>query len=249
MDVSTKRQYDMEQKLVDDHGLDVEAIDYGHRAFMAIMHSNDGDGDGDGHGHGDDDVKEEAKLTMSALVDSGIVNTIVELLEFDSFDEFVEKMGADHDDQLTFERFMVGLQKCTGSSGDSGSDSDSDSAEPMPCDVDVTCDLSLVLNEIVERMEPYEAEKKEISISERKLKYSQRYDNMVKSFEEWEDLVPSGDGRMVEVLRGCFAGAKDEDVVGALKIVYMDYSALRVGGNLVFKLMGKLVKRSQKKAA
>ena len=202
----------MEKKLVDDHGMDTEAIDYGHRAFDAIMHSNDGDGTDGGS------VKEEAKLTMSALVDSGIVDTIVELLEFDSFDEFVEKMDAEEDDKLTFERFMVGLQKCT---GDASSVAVATGAEPMPCDVDVTCDLSLVLSEIIQRMEPLEAKKREISVSDRKLKYSQRYDEMVRSFEEWEDLVPSGDGRMVEVLRGCFAGAKNEDIVGALKIVYM----------------------------
>ena len=55
----------------------------------------------------------------------------------------------------------------------------------------------------------------------------------------------------MEVLRGSFAGAKNNKIVSALKIVYMDYSALRVGGDLVFKLMSKLMsrrKRTQKDA-
>lgn len=64
---------------------------------------------------------------------------------------------------------------------------------------------------------------------------------MVVAFGEWEDLVPEDDGRMVEVLRGCFAGAKNEKVLNALKIVYTDYSAIRIAGDLVFKLMRRLV--------
>lgn len=44
----------------------------------------------------------------------------------------------------------------------------------------------------------------------------------------------------VDILRGCFSGARDEKVVAALKIVYMDYTALRMAGDLIFKLMSKI---------
>jgi hypothetical protein len=35
---------------------------------------------------------------------------------------------------------------------------------------------------------------------------------------------------MKDILRGCFSGARDAKVVAALKIVYLDYAALRLAG-------------------
>eukprot|EP00986_Skeletonema_menzelii_P005856 scaffold2191_cov232-Skeletonema_menzelii.AAC.1 len=66
----------------------------------------------------------------------------------------------------------------------------------------------------------------------------------------WESKFMDGDDarlakqppRRLEILRGCFEGARNESVVAALKIVYMDYAALRLGGDLIFKLMSKLVR-------
>ena len=202
-----------EERVADYTGLSQQAIDDGRAAFMAILTECGGEG----------------QLTMDQLVDSGIVQTVVEVMEYESFDDFVDRMELDNkEEKLNFEKFMVGLQVC---------------ADTKSCEVN--CDLTQVLSEIVKRMKTIEGEKDGMSIPERKKKYSDRYDGMVKSFEEWEDLVPSGDGRMIEVLKGCFAGAKNERIVGALKIVYMDYSALRVGGDLVFKLMRKVVGRRQ----
>lgn len=219
MEECIKERDSKEQFLVEEHGFDIHTLNHGRKAFMAIMKDDPNSG-------------VDGQMTMGALIDSGIVDTIVELLEFDSFDEFVKVMDADEDEKLTFEKFMVGLQRCK---------VDSDNC-------DVNCDLSQVLNEIVQRMKPIEAAKRETSMDTRKLKYSEKFDGMVRMFEEWEDMVPSGDGRMLEVFKGSFAGVKNEKIVKALKIVYMDYSALRVGGDLVFKLMEKLVARRQKKA-
>ena len=64
---------------------------------------------------------------------------------------------------------------------------------------------------------------------------------MVNKFKEWEDFVPKGEGRRLDILRGCFVGAENEKVVKALKIVYVDYSALRMAGDLIFSLMTALV--------
>ena len=44
--------------------------------------------------------------------------------------------------------------------------------------------------------------------------------------------MPGGESRMLDVLRGCFVGDRNEKIVSALKIVYLDYSALRIGGDL-----------------
>merc|ERR1712071_744961 len=104
------------------------------------------------------------------------------------------------------------------------------------------CDLTQVFDEIVKRMNQVELtttttnnnnnnntkkkkKKKRMTQVERKQKYSDRYDEMLVKFEEWESYVPMKEGRYYDVLRGCFAGAKNEKVVAALKIVYMDYSA------------------------
>lgn len=215
-----------EQVLLEEHGFDIHTLNHGRKAFMAILKDDPNSG-------------ADGQMTMGTLIDSGIVDTIVELLEYSSFEEFLKVMDADEDEKITFEKFMVGLQRCKVDSGSNVSDGGS---------CDVSCDLSQVLNEIVQRMKPIEAAKRETSTDVRKLKYSEKFDEMVRSFEEWEELVPTGDGRMLEVLKGSFAGAKNDKIVKALKIVYMDYSALRVGGDLVFKLMEKLVARRQRKA-
>jgi len=47
---------------------------------------------------------------------------------------------------------------------------------------------------------------------------------------------------LLDILRGCFAGARDAKVVAALKIVYMDYTALRLAGDLIFKLMSQTIR-------
>lgn len=78
-------------------------------------------------------------------------------------------------------------------------------------------------------------------------KYSKRFDAMCDEFSSWE----SGDSlsraeernpRLALVLEGCFAGTENPDVVGALKILYMDFGALRLAGDLIFKMMKKLVR-------
>lgn len=214
MEKSIDSRIEEEGRVADYTGLSQEAIDDGRAAFMAMLIECGGEGE----------------LTMDQLVESGIVQTVVEVMEYESFADFLDRMELDDQgEKLNFEKFMVGLQVC---------------ADTKSCEVN--CDLTEVLSEIVKRMKTIEGEKDGMTIPQRKKKYSDRYDGMVKSFEEWEDLVPSGDGRMIEVLKGCFAGAKNERVVGALKIVYMDYSALRVGGDLVFKLMRKVVGRRQR---
>jgi len=82
--------------------------------------------------------------------------------------------------------------------------------------------------------------------------YSDQFDTMVRNFGQWEDRIvmistSSRRGRMLDVLRGCFEGAKDETIMKALKIVYMDYSALRIAGNLIYSIMGRLVKMELKR--
>lgn len=74
-----------------------------------------------------------------------------------------------------------------------------------------------------------------------KNKFEQQYEDMVQSFCEWQKIMPKGEGRRFDVLKGCFVGAKNEKVVKALKIVYVDYAPLRLAGDLIFKLVSALV--------
>lgn len=206
MEKSLERRESEERSIGEKTGLSVEAIDDGRRAFLAVK---------------DDDEREG--LSIEQLVDSGIVSTAVELIGYESFDEFLEKMEMDKKGLLSFEEFMIGLQRCW-------EDSTVDE-----------CNIPYVLGEIAEKMVPIEEEKNMLTVDERKKKHNDRFDNMVETFNEWEKRIPGGEGRMLDVLRGCFVGARNLDVINAIRIVYLDYSALRVAGNLVFKLSRRMM--------
>jgi len=50
------------------------------------------------------------------------------------------------------------------------------------------------------------------------------------------------DGRLLQVLKGSLVGARCEPVVEALKMCYLEYSPLRLGGDIIFKLLTRVVK-------
>ena len=68
-----------------------------------------------------------------------------------------------------------------------------------------------------------------INACKRRQKHSDQFDHYVSTFQVWEDKFVGGDDarltkqpqRRLEILRGCFEGARNEKVVAALKIVYM----------------------------
>lgn len=284
MDENIDRRREEDVVVMNETGLSMDAIEYGRKTFMCALNSvQDSYYDDDDDSDGDDKdkkkerkkakkMKEEGMLSMTELIDTGIVDMVVELMQYESFDAFVNRMEEEESEKINFEKFMIGLQKCvlmknesstSSTSGTNASSSENDDNSIAP-DVfcDISCDLEEVLLVTSQRMAPMDARKKEMTISQRKQKYSDRYDEMVKTFEEWETIIgPSSSssddnddinnnsnrktGRMGQVLAGCFAGAKNERIVYALKIVYMDYSALRVGGDLVFKLMNKVVQRKK----
>ena len=77
-------------------------------------------------------------------------------------------------------------------------------------------------------------------------RYSQRFDAMCEEFDLWDEdkstlSKAEKNPRMGLVLEGCFAGAKNPPVVGALKTLYVDFRPLRMAGDLIFMLMRKLV--------
>jgi len=100
------------------------------------------------------------------------------------------------------------------------------------------------------------------SSCKKRRRFSDRFDEFVSTFQLWEtkflqhnkgsnagsddvdkkteELQQEQTTRRFEILKGCFVGARNERNVAALKIVYMDYAALRVGGDLIFSLMSKI---------
>ncbi len=64
--------------------------------------------------------------------------------------------------------------------------------------------------------------------------------------EQQEALV---DGRLLVVLRGGWEIARCEPVTDALRYAYLEYSSLRLGGDLIFKLLSKVVDGKANKAA
>lgn len=89
------------------------------------------------------------------------------------------------------------------------------------------------------------------SLSQRRQKFNERYENMLVQFSKWKPLIPSGEGRRLDVLKGCFVGSENPAVVEALRIIYVDYSALRLSGDWIFKLvsalMGPIERRHQRR--
>lgn len=79
-----------------------------------------------------------------------------------------------------------------------------------------------------------------------------RYDEMLRTFAEWAQgddearLLASVDSpRLRSVLAGCFAGAREAAVVRALRTLYEDHAPLRLGGDLIFGLMKRVVARAR----
>ncbi|KAL3941666.1 MAG: hypothetical protein SGBAC_004007 [Bacillariaceae sp.] len=83
-------------------------------------------------------------------------------------------------------------------------------------------------------------------LDSKRQKFSQQYDAMLVQFAEWKNYIPDGEGRRLDILRGCFVGSENPKVVEALKIIYVDYAALRMSGNLIFKLVSALMSRAMR---
>ena len=172
--------------------------------------------------HEDDTATE---MTLQQIVDFGLAEMAVEVLGYQHFDDFVKSLNPCKMQKVDFERLMFALQSCP-------------VGDPSP-----ECNPSTLLEEIAGRLESRTSRSTTNAKGQKQGKLNERYDCMVDRFREWKSLVPNGDGRRLEILRGCFVGAESEEIVEALRVVYIDYSALRMSGDLIFKVMATLVGR------
>lgn len=109
-----------------------------------------------------------------------------------------------------------------------------------------------ILRQVLYRGDTIDKETSEDKIlSPKDFKFNRRYDNMLEQFSKWKPLIPSGDGRRLQILRGCFVGSENPAVVEALRVIYVDYAALRLSGDWIFKvvsaIMGPIARRHNRR--
>jgi hypothetical protein len=172
--------------------------------------------------HEDDTATE---MTLQQIVDYGLAEMAIEVLGYENFDDFVKSLNPCEKQKVEFEKLMVALQSCPVDN-------------PSP-----ECNPTLVLQEIAGKLDSRVMSGRNGNTDQKQQRLDERYNSMVERFRAWKSLVPNGDGRRLEILRGCFVGAESEEIVEALHVVYTDYSALRMSGDLIFKVMATLVGR------
>lgn len=174
----------------------------------------------------------KAYFTVDQLLNTDIAITIVNILGFDSPRVFLERIDAQTPGRLQFSELMVGLHTC---------------AEEL-CALE-DCNAAQTIQQVVIDLVGFPS----ALPSEKDMKrqrFSDRYDDMVSAFRQWEGRIPENNPdmgrrqeRVMEVVQGCFRGAENKHVVNALRILYTDYSGLRIAGDLIFGIVSKLMKK------
>ena len=178
------------------------------------------------------DADSSGALDRDELLESGLLSTLNLVgegaTEEEAVDEFMDATDTDKNGNLSFVEFAAAAAK-----------------EPKLQDAD---------DVLLELMEYYTLESSkglaEDSVATRRRKRKdpgEKFDFMLATFRDWQDkpkLVASVDAstRLGQVLMGCFAGTGNTNLVEALRLVYVKYAPLRVGGDMIFKLVQRVVK-------
>jgi hypothetical protein len=200
-------------------------------------------------------LNSDSYLTLDQLAETGIITTTAtEVLGLDSVDEVLHRLDKSSTGKITFVNLLLGLWELS-----------NEYCGLEFCNPQVILHNLLVeLNEqIHSSTRPLLSTDDHIQLDSNRQRYSLRYDEMVSSFIQWKHLLPpaptytaSGnddddegqhapvavEGRRMEIVRGCFAGAELPKVVDALRVVYVDYAALRVAGDIIYKLTAAILK-------
>ena len=203
-------------------------------------------------------LNSDSYLTLDQLADTGIITTTAtEVLGFDTVDEVLQRLDKSSTGRITFVNLLLGLWELS-----------NEYCGLELCNPQVVLHNLLVeLNEqIHSSARPMMSTNDHLKLDENRQRHSLRYDEMVSSFIQWKNLLPpapthtpTGDdeegvneggsviatameSRRMEIVRGCFAGAELPKVVDALRVVYVDYAALRVAGDIIYKLTATILK-------
>jgi hypothetical protein len=154
-------------------------------------------------------------------VESLIDGRALELLESCNKEEVLSALNTDGKKTLEFEEIVQRLNACT--------------------------DVSP--GQLLQKLTNFESsETLELSgVDRRRVKYNQRYDDMIVKFGEWKAFIPDGEGRRLDILRGCFVGSENPKVVDALRVIYTDYTALRLSGDWIYKVVSTIMGATQRR--
>lgn len=143
---------------------------------------------------------------------------------------------AQKDGAISFEQLLICLHNyCLRYSGDGCNDSNTKIFKENPA-------AGNILQQALNLDDAIVTQKSEgQNLNPKRQKYNQRYDDMIIQFSKWKPLIPSGDGRRLQILKGCFVGSENPAVVEALRVIYVDYGALRLSGNWIFKVVSALM--------
>jgi hypothetical protein len=156
--------------------------------------------------------------------------TTLEYMNAKNVDEAIDRILPDDDSEsLSFEQLMVGLLNYRRESDDS-----------KTTKLQPTTNL---LQQVLDSDQVLWAERSDFSsrLDAKHLKYNDRYDEMLEQFGKWKAYIPDGEGRRLDILKGCFVGSENPAVVQALRIIYVDYSALRLSGDWIFKVVSTIM--------
>lgn len=153
----------------------------------------------------------------------------------DDRDGMMSKLNPKGKDSLSFDELVCGLyhQSCTGD-GDS-------SLDHLPANI-----LQEVMDEMGDSLS-LTLSSSSSGLDKKRARYNQRYDDMLDQFGEWKEFIPDGEGRRLDILRGCFVGSENPYVVEALRIIYVDYRALRLSGDWIFNVVSTLMSMQKRK--
>jgi hypothetical protein len=153
-----------------------------------------------------------------------IAERVVDMLNYNDVEKVIDRLDPEQKGRLSFQDLMVGLHRCA---------------------VESNSDPANTLQEIL-TFDSIDANLASDMLDEQQIKYNQRYDEMLENFAQWKDFVPSGEGRRIDILRGCFVGSENPKVVEALRVVYVDFPPLRLSGDWIFKVVSSIMGRRGK---
>jgi Ca2+-binding EF-hand superfamily protein len=166
----------------------------------------------------------EDREISTRKVRSHVAERVVDMLNYDDVEEVLKRLDPKQKGRLSFQELMVGLHRCAVES------SNSDPANTLQ---------EILTFDLIDA-------KAMSNIDEQRMKYNRRYDEMLENFAVWKDFIPSGEGRRIDIMRGCFVGSENPKVVEALRVVYVDFPPLRLSGDWIFKVVSSIMGRRGK---
>jgi hypothetical protein len=192
------------------------------------------------------DREHEIIMPVTQLKDSALAQLLVEKFHLENVHHLLHILDPESTGEMDFPQFILGLEKAAVAH------------QALPV-ADRSFDPKKLLEELLAHAfkiagSEDNTNNKNTSSGRRNTRvldpqrqaYSDRYEEMLDVFREWKHLVPTGPGRRLDVLRGCFVGAQNDAIREALRIVYVDVTAMRMAGNTIFALMSALIPQQRR---